>query len=220
MTLRSGATLIAVILLTIVLAACGGGPRDTAPPPTDPAPSGDLPPGHPPLGGGDATGQLPAPVVKDDTALGWTKPEAWLDEAPANAMRQAQYRVPGEAGDGLCVVYYFGAGQGGDPQANAERWAEQFVQPDGSSSRDVLKTEQITVNGLETLMVEVTGTYREGGMNMTGTPEEQRPDQMLLGAIVQGPDSNWFFKFTGPAETLRAEKAQFEGLVKSVRGPA
>ena len=220
MTLRYGATVLGVILLTFVLAACGDGPRDTAPPQTDAAPSGELPPGHPPLGGGDATGQLPTPVVKDDTALGWTKPEAWIDEPPANAMRQAQYRIAGEAGDGLCVVYYFGAGQGGDPQANAERWAEQFVQPDGSSSEEVLKTEQIEVNGLETLMVEVTGTYREGGMGMTGAPEEQRPDHMLLGAIVQGPDSNWFFKFTGPEATLRAEESQFEALVKSARGPA
>lgn len=220
MTLRYRATVLAVILLTIVLAACGGGPRDTAPPPTDPTPPGELPPGHPPLGGGDAASQLPTPVVKDDTALSWTKPESWLDEPPANAMRQAQYRVSGEAGDGLCVVYYFGAGQGGNPQANAERWAEQFVQPDGSPSRDALKTEQITVNGLETLMVEVSGTYREGGMGMTGAPEEQRPDYMLLGAVVQGPDSNWFFKFTGPAETLRAEQERFEALVKSARGPA
>jgi hypothetical protein len=220
MTIRCGATFLAVILLTIVLAACGGGARDTAPPPTDPAPSGDLPPGHPPLGGGDASGQLPTPVVEEETALGWTKPEAWIDEPPANAMRQAQYRVPGEAGDGICVVYYFGAGQGGDPQANAERWAGQFVQPDGSSSLDVMKTEQITVNGLETLMVEVTGTYREGGMSMTGAPEQQRSDHMLLGAVVEGPDSNWFFKFTGPEATLRAASAQFEALVKSARGPA
>ena len=54
-------------------------------------------------------------------------------------MRFAQYTVPGDAGPAECVVYYFGPGQGGDPTANAVRWARQFKQPDGSSSLDKMK---------------------------------------------------------------------------------
>jgi hypothetical protein len=48
-------------------------------------------------------------------------------------MRRAQYKVPGPAGAGECVVFYFGPGQGGDAQSNAERWASQFTQPGGRS---------------------------------------------------------------------------------------
>lgn len=206
------------------LTGCGAGQQEPAEqaagPPFEETAAGQLPPGHPPLDSGDAGAMLPAPVVRDSTSLVWEKPAEWLDEAPANPMRQAQYQVPGPGGEGQCVVYYFGAGQGGSPQANADRWADQFEQPDASPSREVMKTERLEVNGLQTLLVEVTGTYKEGGMMMTGAPERKLPGYMLLGAVVEGPDANWFFKFTGPEETVRANSAQFEALVRSVQGPA
>jgi hypothetical protein len=163
---------------------------------------------------------LPTPVVNETTSLSWTKPESWLDEPPANAMRQAQYRVPGTDGDGECVVFYFGAGQGGTPVANAERWADQFTQPDGSSSREVMKTEQIEVNGLPALLIEVAGTFSSGGMMFTGAPAEQKPGYMLKGAVVEGPDANWFFKFTGPEATVKANSEAFRELIDSVQPPA
>jgi hypothetical protein len=43
---------------------------------------------------------------------------------------------------------------------------------------------------------------------------------MLKAAIVQGPDANWFFKFTGPAETVQANTEQFQALVDSIQGSA
>ena len=217
MSMKRLSTAMIVLAALLALAACGGeqpAPTEqTAEQPTQ----GDLPAGHPPVGQSDPSSMMPAPVVGQGAALAWSMPDGWVDEPPANVMRQAQFRVPSEAGDGQCVIYYFGAGQGGTPVANAERWADQFDQPDGSSSRDVLITEETEVNGMATLMVEVTGTYKEGGMMMTGAPEEQRPDYMLLGAVVQGPDANWFFKFTGPEETVRANADQFNALVQSVR---
>ena len=163
---------------------------------------------------------LPAPVMGEGASLTWTMPTDWTAEPPANPMRQAQYRVSGPAGDGTCVVYYFGTGQGGGPQANAERWADQFDQPDGSSSREALRTEAIEVNGSPVLLVEVTGTYKEGGMMMTGGPETQNPGYMLKGAIVEGPDANWFFKLTGPEETIKANTDQFRALIDSVQSPS
>ena len=216
--LRAGAFL--ALLLVTVICACGAGQPEATEPAAQQTPVGEMPPGHPPVGQADQTAMLPTPVMTEGGSLTWTKPQDWIEEPPANTMRQAQYRVPGPAGDGQCVVYYFGAGQGGGPVANAERWADQFDQPDGSPSREALETEEIDVNGMPTLMVEVTGTYREGGMMMTGAPEQLRPDYMLQGAIVQGPDSNWFFKFTGPEETVRANSEQFESLVDSVQGPS
>ena len=62
-------------------------------------------------------------------------------------MRRAQYRVPGSAGDGEGVVYYFGPGQGGGPMENAHRWAGMFKQPDGRDSIEVLTTKQIDSTG-------------------------------------------------------------------------
>ena len=43
---------------------------------------------------------------------------------------------------------------------------------------------------------------------------------LLKGAIVEGPDANWFFKFTGPDETVKANTEQFRALLDSIQGPA
>jgi len=148
--------------------------------------------------------------------MSWSVPAGWTPEAPSSPMRRAQYRVPGPGGDGDCVVFYFGPGQGGDAMSNAERWAGQFKQPDGRASSEVMKTSTVQVGGLRVLLIEVTGTY-SGGMTVSAEPPREMPNSMLLGAIAKGADANWFFKFTGPEATLRAERAAFEGMVKSLR---
>jgi hypothetical protein len=168
-----------------------------------------LPPGVPPPTTGGGTGQA---------ALTWTDPKGWAREAPSSPMRRAQYRIPGPGGEGECVVFYFGAGQGGDATANAMRWADQFEQADGTPSRQALKTKTIDVGGVRVVLTEITGTYRGG---MPGGPAApSRPNYMLLGAIARGPDANWFFKATGPRQTLEANRKAFEALVSSIRrGP-
>ena len=213
------AVAIAAPLLTFMV-ACGGSQPEATPETAQQGAPGELPAGHPPTGQTDPNSMLPTPVMTEGAALTWTMPADWTNEPPANVMRQAQYRVAGSGGDGQCVVYYFGAGQGGGPQANAERWADQFEQPDGRSSREVLVTQTAEVAGMPVLMVEVTGTYKEGGMMMTGGPETVNPGFMLKAAIVEGPDANWFFKFTGPEATVRENAEHFQALVDSIQGPA
>jgi hypothetical protein len=74
------------------------------------------------------------------------------------------------------------------------------------------------VGDIPVLLVEVTGTY-VGGMG-SGPSGPERPNYMLLGAIAQGPDANWFFRATGPRATLEAQRAAFDGLIRSIkRGP-
>ncbi len=65
-------------------------------------------------------------------------------------------------------------------------------------------------------LVEVTGTY-DGGMTMTAAPAEAKPGYMLLGGIAEGPDAPWFFKFTGPEETVRAQRDAFVEMMSSIR---
>jgi hypothetical protein len=220
MTNRHQLSWTAVVATAALLLAvgCGGGESadSTTPAQTgSPSAEADLPPDHPPV---DQTtsGIAPPPsgTGQGSAALVWTAPDSWVPEAPSNAMRRAQYRVPGAGGDGECVVYYFGPGQGGDAVANAERWASQFSQPDGSSSSDHMLFTNLTVEGVDVLLVEVTGTYNSA-MAMGG-PTESFPDYMLLGAIAEGTDANWFFKFTGPEGTLRRERQAFEQMIHSL----
>ena len=64
-------------------------------------------------------------------------------------------------------------------------------------------------------LVEITGTY-DGGMTMTDAPAERQPNAMLLGAIAEGPDAPWFFKFTGPEATVRQQREAFVQMVVSI----
>ena len=211
----------------------GSAPVDVAPAhapapgemPAGHPPVADLPPGHPPTGTGAPAGTMGGgmammPAVdpgagQGATAVAWTAPAGWVAETPSNAMRRAQYRVPGSGGDGECVVFYFGPGQGGTPMANAERWAGQFADAAGQPATASMKTRTETVNGVEVLYVEAAGTYMSGGM--MGDAVVPKPGWALLGAVVEGPDANWFFKFTGPEKTLAEQRAAFEGMIRTVK---
>lgn len=152
-----------------------------------------------------------------ETALVWETPQDWEAVTPDSRMRKAQYRVPGEAGDAECVVFYFGPGQGGDPLANAQRWANQFTLPDGRPGTADMKMENRKVGDIEVLTVEVSGTFEGAGFGMGRPPPTPIPNQMLLGAVAKGPDANWFFKLTGPEGTVTAQRGAFEAMVGSLK---
>jgi hypothetical protein len=199
------------LLCSAIVIACGGAPEPTAPPADDARRSArtlEIPAAQAP-GGEEA-------AAAHGRILQWEVPAGWQAVAPASPMRLAQYRVAGPGGDAECVVFYFGPGQGGDARANAERWAGQFEQPDGRPSVEVMKLAPLAGAALPVQVVEVRGTY-DGGMTMTDAPAEKQPGSMLLGGIAEGPDAPWFFKFTGPAATVEAERESFETLLRSLR---
>jgi hypothetical protein len=218
---------LALIGAIAVLAACGAGGDTTstsaaANPP--PAQEEGLPAGHPTLSTPPSADSVITPPPPGsgtgEAGLAWTVPEGWISETPSSAMRRAQYRIPGAAGDGELVVFYFGPGQGGDAMSNAVRWANQFGQPDGRPSEEALKTERIMVGDIPVLLTEIVGTY-SGGMTMMGGQSAELDNHMLLGAVAEGGDANWFFKCTGPAATLTAEREAFRLMIDSLaRGGA
>jgi hypothetical protein len=214
--------IVAAVIFGLVTACSDqGAVKPEAPPPAAAKAEAEAPPLI--SGRGDGSRALPPglPVVPDgagtgDAALLWTVPAGWTAEKPASSMRRAQYKVPGKAGDGECAVFYFGPGQGGDPMSNAVRWADQFTLADGSPARSTMKTSEIDVEGLKIFMVEVAGTYN-GGMTMTAAAALPKPGYRLLGAVAPGPDANWYFKFTGPDETVSEQRSAFTSMVKSSR---
>ncbi len=213
--MRKNRWVVSFTLLCVGLGGCAADPEppeSTAEETTTPPPAGAR--------------TLPIPEVGDETGTGgtetrhgplvWTLPPGWTEVAPSNTMRRAQYVVPGSAGDGECVVFYFGPGQGGDPMANAERWAGQFTQPDGGNSLDRMTMQEIDGAPLDLRLVEVTGTYT-GGMSTGVAPAEPLPNWMLLGGIASGPDAPWFFKLTGPQATLEENRDAFVSMLRSIR---
>ena len=187
--------------------------------PAEPAGTAQMPPGHPPIEAmGQSPGQIQSPPPGSGvgaTGMQWTLPAGWIDVPPSSSVRKAQFRVPGPSGDAECVVFYFGPGQGGDPQSNAERWASQFSTPDGQPAVANLKTSRQTVGSLDVLRVEVGGRYANP---MTSDPPIA--DALLLGAIAEGKDANWFFKLTGPRATVESQRTAFDDFVRSLKAGA
>lgn len=135
-------------------------------------------------------------------------------------MRAATYRVPraaGDAEDGECAVFFFGAGQGGDVDSNIKRWIAQFELEGGKPADKAARIGKETVNGLAVTRIDVSGTYLASAGPMAPRGAVRKPGFRLLGAIVEAPGGNVFFKFTGPARTVAQAQPQFEALVKSVK---
>ncbi len=130
-------------------------------------------------------------------------------------MRAATYPVAAVQGDrdpAECVVYFFGAGQGGSIQDNIDRWEGQFKSPGGKPAP--AKVTKITIHGLPVTMIDVSGEYSGmGGPIATATVRVS--GYRLLGAIIESPSGNVFIKFAGPANTMAANQPKFRQLLDS-----
>jgi len=140
----------------------------------------------------------------------WTAPTRW-EAKPASGMRAATYLIPAAEGDSEgaeCAVF---ANIAGGVQANIDRWIGQFEKTDGAP-----KQERETINGLPVTTVDVSGTFKGGGP-MMGQSSGPKVGYRLLGAIVEGPDGEVFFKLTGPAKTVAAAQSEFLAMLKSLK---
>jgi hypothetical protein len=160
---------------------------------SSPAPKNTAPP---------ATSASPSPS-KGPGDLAYDVPAAWKSAPNPSTMRKATFIVPRAAGDTSDGELAVSSAMGG-VDANVGRWAGQF----GNATP---KTEKRTVNGLAVTIVEIKGPY--AGM---GQPAPT-PNQMLLGAIVDGGDQQHFFKLVGPEKTVTAARKDFDAFVASLR---
>jgi hypothetical protein len=139
-------------------------------------------------------------------------PPAWKAEAQ-RPMRLATYTIaPGAE----CGVYFFGSGLGGSVAANLDRWIGQFLQADGKASKEAAKIVKRTIHGWPVTTVDVSGAYTGMG-GPTAQPGPALSGYRLLGAIVEGPQGSIFFKFTGPAKTVAANRAVFDQMLASLQ---
>ena len=206
---------VPTLILATILVACSSDepavPDAAAPPAPDttevaapnPTPNPDSAP-FAPITSRDrgATGsQITAPGAK------FTLPGTWISEPPSSSMRLAQARIPGPAGDAQMTAFYFGAGGGGGVESNLQRWIGQ-VEAAAEPERDTFSVGEFTVT-----WVAVAGTIKPSTMG-TG-PNTPQPNSRLLAAVVEGRQGPWFFKATGPAETLEAERDAFLAMLKS-----
>jgi hypothetical protein len=193
----------------MVFAACSSKEEAEVAPETDVQTQSQLPANHPPLSG---------------TEIKYSAPEGWIAETPSGSMRKAQYKPPGVEGKtpaelkdpAELAVFHF-PGTGGSVEANFNRWYGQFKQPDGGSTQERAETKSVMATELPVTIVYATGTYLKSSspMAMDG-PVEELPGYALLAAIVETANGPWFFKTTGPQETIDYWRPEFEKFAETI----
>ena len=148
--------------------------------------------------------------------LTWTAPAEWKAQGE-RPMRAATYSIPAVKGDAEpaeLAVFFFGASSGGGVEANVKRWIDQFQKADGTSAAKDAKVKKETIAGLPATTLDVKGTYNGGAMMGPSAP---KPGYRLLGAIVEGPGGNVFFKLTGPEKTVTSAEKPFRKLLDGLK---
>ena len=151
-----------------------------------------------------------------DGALRLTVPAGWKVKKPESRIIEHELAVP-PAGDDKDPGRVTIMGAGGSIRDNIDRWAGQFSQPDGSDSQKALKETKAQVAGLDVVLIDISGTYKDSRGPFSGVPAVERPEYRMLAAIIQGKGAgNYFVKFYGPRQTVADNAAAFQKFVDSL----
>jgi len=171
-----------------------------------------------------ATESAPAPAPVEPAEAGSASPASslrfvaqaeWITDTPTSSMRKAQYRLPGTAGEATLVAYHFPA-NAGTLEANLERWAGQFEQPDGVESQARMTREQRRVQDLDVLLVDLAGTYV--AETFPGSGERVREEGWrMLAAVIETPEGPYYAKLVGPADTVALHAQRFDAFLEALR---
>lgn len=168
------------------------------------------------------TPQTPSGGAMQIAGISFSPADAWNDLGPS-AMRKAQYQHPPVEGDAEAAeltVFYFGPNQGGTIEQNIQRWIGQMQTADGGdATSSAMRSKLENGQGLTVHFVEVDGTYMKsmGGGPMTGGRTKAMPDFRMVGAIVEAPQGNVFFKLTGPQATAEAMEEGMRAMLNEAK---
>ncbi len=155
------------------------------------------------------------PVKIDDFSS--TAPASWKEQPP-RPMRHKSFTIPAASGDqhdAEVVIFFFGPGGGGGVEENLTRWKGMFTPPEGKKIEDVSKVETIKVNGVETTILDVRGTYNP---SMPGGPAAgPRANSRMISVIFASPKGPYFMRFVGPEKTIEKNKKDFDKWLRGFK---
>ncbi len=156
-----------------------------------------------------------APATFEVGAFKFQRPAAWTwIDVPEGMrmMRKAVLNIPAKDGSKVAEVifYHFGAGQGGDTQANVQRWLGQF-----SDKTTPEKIETKDASGTKVTFVTVAGTYQSG---MPMGPKTPMTGYALIGAILEDDaGGSVFVKCTGPDAVIKEAAPAFSDFIAGAK---
>jgi hypothetical protein len=150
---------------------------------------------------------------KEPQTVTWTVPPGW-QSLPFN-------HTPESGGMKVAGLLQYGAFAAGDDKTAAPQVAVTTVFPDAPSSRDLLLNinrwrGQLGLAPIEASeLTEAVRTTNAAGAVIQWADLSGADGRRMRGAIVPREDRIWFFKMTGPAAQVEAQKDNFDAFVKS-----
>jgi len=152
----------------------------------------------------------------------FTIPVKWKIEPVESPARGGQWLVPplrpdGEGGE--VVVFYFGPpvdGKviGGSAKENIEAWIGTMFNTEGHPAAAEVKHH--VTGGLKITQVVIFGTYNKV-VSLPGVPPVSKSNYGLLGAVIENPGGNIYWRFTGPEALITANLPLFNKVIDSVK---
>ncbi len=169
-------------------------------------------PGAPPLAATAAPttpGKDPAAVPPPPRQEGFAydTPAGWVARA-STQFRLASFQIPGDGVPAADMAVSAFPGMAGGDLANVNRWRAQVGLAPIDETGLAVGAERIVQGDLAFLVVDLTspGPMLEGGRK-----------SRILGAILDRGDTGWFFKMTGEAGHVGAQREAFLGFLRSFR---
>ena len=203
-TIHFGRSAATAALVLFIGAGCGRDSvkvyhtdsSDTAPPTPPPAASAAMPSAMPE--------GVPAPDNSGQPKLQFTLPAGWEQKA-VTQMRVASFGVA-QAGKQADVSVIPLPGMAGTDSANVNRWRGQVGLSPLADAELAPLAEKVTVGEAPADLYDLAGTA-------PGSGDAER----ILGVILHRKDTAWFFKMTGDAGLVEAQKNAFIAFLKSVQ---
>jgi hypothetical protein len=149
--------------------------------------------------------------------LKFTIPAKWQIEMVQSPARGGQWHVPPLHGDGEggeVVAFYFGPGVGGAAKENIEAWIGTMFNEAGHPAAAEIKHHE--TGGLKISQVVIFGTYNQV-VSLPGVPPETKSNYGLVGSVIENPQGNIYWRFTGPEPLITANLPLFNKVIDSVR---
>ena len=164
-----------------------------------------LPPGHPDIN--MSTQALPAGAASDAPNPQWTVPAGW-QEGQSSAMRRATFVVKDADGQTAEVVVSSFPGDVGGQLANVNRWRGQIGLGPLAPDEVAAITADVDIDGVKVTVVDFQTDTAPAG--------KTHPQGMIVVTLPHEGNS-WFFKMTGDAPLVGAQKEELLQFVKSMK---
>jgi len=170
--------------------------------------STNLPPSHPPIGGGgmmSTSGLMASVATAGEAKPSWQVPPGW-EEVPGGQFLVAKFLIHGSGVEQAAVNVSSARGEGGGLAGNVNRWRQQLGLAQLPQSEVEKLVTPLEVQGGKAILVEMSGAG-------AGSGQKTR----LVGAIIRQANGTWFYKLMGSEPVVEREKAAFTQFVKTAQ---